>query len=466
MPRCFAVKRGEITVRLDPFYSLPEHRSLQVLLSEPRVGALPIGDDGVVKEVVEGRITPTEDAYSDEPHDPVFLRAQNIEEGYLNFGDSKRLSPQAFASEPKAILQTGDVVLTIDGVLLGIAAVCHEGDEPSCISNHMVRLIPGGKIIPDYLSWFLNSHLGQRQIKQGITGSAIPGIRTDAIQRIRIPVPSRDFQRALVAEVEEARKAWKHKLEQADALLSGFDAFLFEQLGSSARHMVTEGRNLGFAVRRDQLGERMDPKYLLFSVSKAPRKIQSKRLQTLVAAEPDYGSGERALPRTGEGDIKYIRITDFDDFGLAPNDQLMTAANVDDNYFLQDEDVLFARSGATAGKTFIYSKDIGPAIFAGYCIRFRFDRTKALPWYVYFYTKTAHYKAWVKSIQRPSGQPNINREEFKSFEIPLPSLDKQSEIVAELLRHRHEARRLRAEAAKEWEEAKANFERQLLGKDS
>ena len=92
--------------------------------------------------------------------------------------------------------------------------------------------------------------------------------------------------------------------------------------------------------------------------------------------------------------------------------------------------MLFARSGATAGKTFLYRSALGPAIFAGYCIRFRFDAARILPEFVYLYTKTDRYAAWVRSIQRPSGQPNINKEEFKSFTIPVPNINEQAGLVS------------------------------------
>ena len=131
-------------------------------------------------------------------------------------------------------------------------------------------------------------------------------------------------------------------------------------------------------------------------------------------------------------DVKYIRITDFDDDGIPPGHEFVTAEAIEDDARLQHDDVLFARSGATAGKTFIYSKDIGPAVFAGYCIRFQFDSHRMLPKFVYYYTKTTRYLAWVRSIQRPAGQPNINKEEFKSFTIPVPVVDIQVKLVAEL----------------------------------
>jgi type I restriction enzyme S subunit len=62
------------------------------------------------------------------------------------------------------------------------------------------------------------------------------------------------------------------------------------------------------------------------------------------------------------------------------------------------------------------------------------------------FTKTDAYASWVSAIQRPAGQPNINKEEFKSLEIPLPPLDIQNHLVAELDAARAERDRALAKA--------------------
>ncbi len=153
---------------------------------------------------------------------------------------------------------------------------------------------------------------------------------------------------------------------------------------------------------------------------------------------------------TSETDVKYVRITDFDDNGIPDGHEFVTAEVVESRYALQVGDILFARSGATVGKTYLYTGNIGAAIFAGYCIRFRFNPALVLPEFVYIYTKTRRYQTWVKSIQRPSGQPNINKEEFKSFTIPLPPLEIQRALVAEM------------EAARESRQGKLNEADALL----
>src|SRR5207245_2702559 len=137
------------------------------------------------------------------------------------------------------------------------AAVHRTGDDVCCVSNHMVRIIHGTRTDPDYLAWFLNSPTGQKQIKRGITGSAIPGIRTDAIGRILVPVPRPQMQRELVAEMQAAREARNEKLQRADALLATLDAYLLDTLGLTP---VSPDERAIFAVRLRQIkGKRTDP---------------------------------------------------------------------------------------------------------------------------------------------------------------------------------------------------------------
>ena len=145
--------------------------------------------------------------------------------------------------------------------------------------------------------------------------------------------------------------------------------------------------------------------------------------------EPRYGLGSRAITRTSEDEPRYIRITDFGEDGIEPGHEFVTASPIESGYELNAGDILFARSGATVGKTYLHEDISEPTIFAGYCIQFQFDSSKVSHRFVYWWTKTESYSHWVETIQRPSGQPNINKEEFKNCQIPLPSIEKQDELV-------------------------------------
>ena len=171
---------------------------------------------------------------------------------------------------------------------------------------------------------------------------------------------------------------------------------------------------------------------MLFNLAIAGTSVKKIPLGELCLEEPCYGTSASAIERTDDKQPKYIRITDYDDFGIEENHEYMTAEFYSSKHLLQPNDILFARTGGTVGKTYFYDGKIGDAVFAGYCIRFRFDESKVIPKFVYWYTKTNAYEKWVNGIQRPSGQPNINKEEYKSFEIILPSITIQQKIVEQM----------------------------------
>ena len=154
-------------------------------------------------------------------------------------------------------------------------------------------------------------------------------------------------------------------------------------------------------------------------------------LGKVIKEKPQYGANTPAVEGEKGKDIRYIRITDIDDFGKLKTDTWMTAKEIEKKYFLEDGDLLFARSGATAGKTFLYeeSKIKEKAMFAGYFIRFKLDRDKINPKFLFYFTQSNVYKSWVSSIKREAGQPNINAKEYLTLKIPLPPLEKQKEIV-------------------------------------
>ena len=257
--------------------------------------------------------------------------------------------------------------------------------------------------------------------------------------------------------MDAARADRKAKLAGADALLAGIDDFLLDALGVAP---PAEDTRRVFAVRRGDVAARIDARHYALR-----RELSSSfpitQLGMLVKTEPDYGSSARATARTSLNEPRYIRITDFGDDGIESGHKFVTADPIESGYKLEADDILFARSGSV-GKTYIHEDISEPAIFAGYCIRFKFDESKVLPKFVYWWTKTSAYSRWVDAIQRPSVQANINKEEFKSCPIPLPSLAEQERLTTELESVRQNARSLRAEAEAGWAAAKGWFEVQLL----
>ncbi|MEW6003440.1 MAG: restriction endonuclease subunit S, partial [Nitrospirota bacterium] len=203
-----------------------------------------------------------------------------------------------------------------------------------------------------------------------------------------------------------------------------------------------------FVVWSDEIEGRFDPYYLktIPIVKSIKTSYPLISLSDLLKEPPQYGANEAAVQGDSQTDVRYIRITDIDEYGNLKDNDWKTAKTIENKYLLEGNDILFARTGATAGKTFIYRKDFGKAIFAGYLIRFRFDGKKVDPRYIFYYTQLSRYANWINLIQRPSGQPNINSEEYKAFEIPLPPLKVQHNIVQIMMAAYEQKKQREAEA--------------------
>lgn len=173
-----------------------------------------------------------------------------------------------------------------------------------------------------------------------------------------------------------------------------------------------------------------------------------KKIEELLVQPPQYGANEKAISVENDDYVRYIRITDINDDGLLIDDDIKTAEKIEDKYALEHNDILLARSGNTAGKSFIFDKNMHPSIFAGYLIRFKINEAVVLPKYVFYYTQLKPFKQWVESTKRAAGQPNINAQEYKSLEIPVPPENIQKDIVA-ILNKAYQSKALKLQQAQE-----------------
>ena len=154
-----------------------------------------------------------------------------------------------------------------------------------------------------------------------------------------------------------------------------------------------------------------------------------KRLGDCLSEKPMYGAPASAKTYT-PGSPRYVRITDIDDEGRLNADDVVSA-DLDsyEAYVLRKDDFLFARTGNTVGKTYLYKDADGFCIYAGYLIRFRLDGSIILPEFLHLFTHSSLYAEFKKNTIKVGAQPNINAEEYQSMIIPVPTVDEQEIIV-------------------------------------
>ncbi|MCG8421621.1 MAG: restriction endonuclease subunit S [Proteobacteria bacterium] len=165
------------------------------------------------------------------------------------------------------------------------------------------------------------------------------------------------------------------------------------------------------------------------SIGPLPRNWKLVRLGDLARESGRYGSSAAALAY--DADLpRYIRITDITRDGILHRDSPASIAVPDaEPHRLKRGDLLFARSGATCGKTYLYNPRDGECAYAGYLIRFSLDETLCVPSFVARWTQSSFYQAWLARTIRKAAQANINADELADLPVPLPPVEEQLRIT-------------------------------------
>ena len=153
-------------------------------------------------------------------------------------------------------------------------------------------------------------------------------------------------------------------------------------------------------------------------------------LGELLMSSPDYGVNAAAVPFS-EQLPKYLRITDISEDGrYLPEKQVSVDLEATDGNYLEEGDIVLARTGASVGKSYQCRKEDGRLVFAGFLIRVKPHPKKLVSTYLANYLTSGQFWKWVAVTSTRSGQPGINSTEYSSLTIPLPSLPEQQRIAS------------------------------------
>lgn len=149
-----------------------------------------------------------------------------------------------------------------------------------------------------------------------------------------------------------------------------------------------------------------------------------------IAEKFDYGLNAAATDFDGKN--KYLRITDIDDENryfkyddVSSPDCILSES---ENYLLRENDIVFARTGASVGKTYIYNKQDGIVYFAGFLIRAHIKQEYD-SLFIFQNTLSEPYNKYIQITSQRSGQPGVNAEEYKEYSVMCPpTLAEQQKI--------------------------------------
>ena len=274
----------------------------------------------------------------------------------------------------------------------------------------------GEKMKWKYGMYFLSSQ--QEQARFYMNGNVMFILNTENQKRIEITLPDLKEQQKIVSYLDEKCEA----IDKIVARKQKQNEQLAEYRQSLITEAVTKGLNPSVPMKNSGIEW----------IGEIPEEWQVLPLKYLLKYPLQYGATE-----TGEdyvdGYPRYIRITDIDSNNkLKEENQRYLNFKDASPFILNDGDILFARSGATVGKTFLYLSEYGKAAFAGYLVRASVNTDVAFSKFIYYYTFSYCYEYWKNMIFSQATIQNIGADKYSVIDVPLPPLAEQKAIAAYL----------------------------------
>lgn len=313
-------------------------------------------------------------------------------------------------------LKTGDLLFTASGETkeeIGKCVAFIDNIE-AYAGGDILIISPENRFNSLLLGFLLNAPYVVKQKANKGQGDAVVHITKDALSDIVIALPKETSEQTAIAtalsDVDALITALNKKITKKQQIKQG----AMQQLLTGKKRLPGFSGNSGF--KQTELGL-------------IPEDWEVIELGE-ISANIGYGVGAAAISYDGEN--KYIRITDIDErtrkFSPSP---LSSPTFFLDSFHVNEGDILFARTGASVGKSYLYNKNDGRLIFAGFLIRFNI--VNAIPEYVYYHTFTRKYNEWILSESARTGQPGVNVEQLKSFQIPFPKDFAEQTAIAQVL---------------------------------
>ena len=374
-----------------------------------------------------------------------FITTSNLYWGEFDFTKVKEM-PFTDAELERCTVKKGDL-LVCEGGDCGRSAVW-DYDEEVCIQNHVHRLRPyrDVNIYYFYYLFYLYKNTGRLRGR----GVAIQGLSNEAIHKVVLPLAPLEEQHRIVAKIEELlpyvdryAEAYE-KLEQFNAKFpedmkksilqyaiqgklveqkpeEGTGDELYRQIQAEKQRLIKEGK-----IKKEKPLAEIAEDEVPFDIPENWKWVRWGDLSFSI----QYGYN---APAKSSGRIKMVRISDIQNGKVIWETVPFCDINEAEiqTYLLATNDILFARTGGTVGKSYIVKEIPEDAIYAGYLIRTRYSDTLC-PEYLYYFMQTQLYWTQLRNGTIATAQPNCNGQTLSKMILPLPPLAEQKRIVAKL----------------------------------
>ncbi len=259
--------------------------------------------------------------------------------------------------------------------------------------------------------------------------TGVPGLNREDAYNEKLPLPPKPEQLAIANYLD-------NQTQKIDRLIANKKAQaerLKELRQIEINNAVTKGLNPNTEMPASSKVEMKDSG--IEWLGKIPKHWEVKRLKNILIEKMMYGANEIA-DDDNENNPRYIRITDFGSNGELRDDTFKSLPmEVAKDYLLEEGDILFARSGATVGKTFQFKNYSGIACFAGYLIKARPNTQIIASDFLFYFTQSNAYENWKNSIFSKATIENIGADKYQLLKLCVPkSINEQNEITEYLIK--------------------------------
>ena len=284
---------------------------------------------------------------------------------------------------------------------------------PAYINQAILALVPKDDTYQQFLKYSL---IAQEKYVYSLSNSNIQAnLNAEIVSNLLCPLPPLTEQEAIANFLDKKTG----EIDQAIALFEQEKTDLQAYSKAIISETVTKGLNPNAKLKDSGIQW----------IGQIPEEWSVVKMKHLLDGTLTYGANEPAESDNKEWP-RYIRITDIAENGSLKESTFKSLSpDKAENYLLQKGDVLFARSGATVGKTFLFEEKY-PACFAGYLIKATPNKAKLNSKFLYFYTVSDAYESWKNSVYIKSTIQNIGADKYSLLPISIPPLSEQEAIVA------------------------------------
>ena len=392
-----------------------------------------------------------------------FVNGNNLNNGVIEIKpDTKKINEKEFEKYKKDLNET-TIFVSINGTIGNIAFYNNEKiilGKSACYFNVAIEDLKKYFFYLFQTDFFLNYAL------DNATGTTIKNVGLGTMRNFLLPLPPLSVQNAIVAKLEQVLPlvdAYENAVLQKEELKNALpDKIKKAILQEAITGQLTENWRKSATIKEsgkqllDRIIEERNAKALAEWEEKVKTNPKAKKPVPVVASEIDEEEIPFEVPeswcwcRWGElseliqygynapakesGRIKMVRITDIQNGKVQWN--TVPFCEISDTdiqiYQLRKNDILFARTGGTVGKSFLVDEEPENAVFAGYLIRTQYDDKKLNPKYMKMFMESQIYWDQLKNGTIATAQPNCNGQTLSKMILPLPPLEEQEEIVKKL----------------------------------